>query len=288
MTLGGRRITMNDNNDERPQDAPQDAPQGDADNQASEEAAGDSAAASASGGGLDLGSLSDTAIQVIANPAGFYRGMARSGGFQQPVIFIAVMAVALAIVYTVLAFVGLGSVGGMGLGMGAGVTMGIGSLIILPIAALIGSFIGAAILFVIWKLMGSDEDYETAYRCAAFGAAILPINGIISIVPYLGAIVGVGWGMYLMAIASIEVHGRQQQNAYAVFGILGAILIMANVNGERQARQMQQQFGGLGETLGEQFEDFEDMTPEERGKALGEFLRGLEDGINEQQQGQED
>jgi uncharacterized membrane protein YdjX (TVP38/TMEM64 family) len=40
---------------------------------------------------------------------------------------------------------------------------GFGAIIFMPIAVAIGSFIGAAILFVIWKLMGSQEDYETAY-----------------------------------------------------------------------------------------------------------------------------
>jgi len=163
------------------------------------------------------------------------------------------MALALAIVMTILLFLGLGRIGAM--------ATGVGSLIFLPIAALIGSFIAAAILYVVWKLMGSEEPYETSYRCVAYAAAIYPIAGIVGAVPYLGSIIGMAWAMYLMGVASVEVYGRKQQNAYAVFGILGAIFIMANVNGGRQERQMRAQFEGLGETLGESFEGLEDMTP---------------------------
>jgi hypothetical protein len=67
------------------------------------------------------------------------------------------MALALAIVMTILSFLGLGRIGAM--------ATGVGSLIFLPISALIGSFIAAAILYVVWKLMGSEEPYETSYRC---------------------------------------------------------------------------------------------------------------------------
>ncbi len=268
-----------ENNDERPQDESENESQYASQGQLGEQP-GQAEIEPAAGNGFDIGVLIEEAKQVLTNPTGFYRGMNKTGGLQRPLIFVVVMALALAIVMTILSFLGLGRIGAM--------AMGVGSLIFLPIAALIGSFIAAAILYVIWKLMGSEETYETSYRCVAYAAAIYPITGIVGAVPYLGSIIGMAWAMYLMAVASVEVHGRKQQNAYAVFGILGAILIMANVNGERQARQMRAQFEGLGETLGESFEGLEDMTPEEAGQALGEFLRGLEGGIEQQEQTEEE
>ncbi len=284
-----------ENNDERPQDesegesqdkAPSDSQEG-SQGQAQESPAdqpsdrpsdqsGAQSAEPSGGGGFDLGVIVDEARLILTNPVGFYRGMHKTGGLQRPLIFVIVMAAALAIVSTVVSFAGFGQFGAM--------AVGVGSLIVVPIAALIGSFIGAAIMYVIWKLMGSEEDYETAYRCIAYAGAIYPIMGLIGAVPYLGSIIGIAWGMYLMAIASMEVHGRTQQNSYGVFGILGAILILVNVNGERQTRQMRAQFEGIGETLGESFESLEDMSPEEAGQAIGEFLRGLEEGIDEDQQ----
>jgi hypothetical protein len=228
---------------------------------------------------FDLGVLIDVARQVITKPADFYRGMDKSGGFQKPLIFVLVMAVAMALLTTVLSFAGLGQVGAM--------AVGITTLIVMPIAAIIGSFIGAAIMFVIWKLMGSDEDYETAYRCVAYAAAIFPITSVIGIVPYIGSIVSIVWWMYLMTIASTLVHARREQTAFAVFGILGAILVMTNISGERQARRMQAEFEGMSETLGESFggalEGMEDMSPEERGQAMGEFLRGLQEAVEDEQ-----
>jgi len=205
--------------------------------------------------------------------------MDKSGGFQKPVIFVLVAAVALALLTTMLSLVGLGQVGAM--------AVGVMTLIVVPIVAIIASFIGAAIMFVIWKLMGSDENYETAYRCGAYAAAISPITAVIGIVPYIGSIISIVWWMYLMTLASTLVHGRREQTAYAVFGILGAILALTNISGERQARRMQAEFENLGDTVGDSFGDalegLEGMTPEERGKAFGEFLRGLENGIGEQQ-----
>ena len=255
-----------ENNDERSQDKSQ------GESQDQEQAqAGQSAAGPAGSNEFDLGVLIEEAKQVIMNPVAFYRGMAKSGGFQRPLIFVVVMAFALAILITALSFVGFGQFGAA--------AVGIGSLIIFPIGAVVGSFVGAAIAFVIWKLMGSEESYETAYRCVAYAGAIFPITGVIGMVPYVGSIVGIVWGMYLMVVASVEVHGRRQQSAYAVFGILGAILVLTNISGERQGRQMRVQMDGLGESL----EGIEDMSPEEVGQAFGDFMRGLEQSVEEQQ-----
>jgi hypothetical protein len=42
------------------------------------------------------------------------------------------------------------------------------------------------------------------------------------------------------------------------------------------ARQMQERAGNMDVQLEESVKDMENMTPEEAGKALGEFLKGLE------------
>jgi len=233
---------------------------------------------SASPAGFDFGDLIEDAKRVITDPRGFYREMPSSGGLQRQLIFIIVMAVALALVSTVLSLFGWGALGAM--------AVGIGSIIGFPIAAIIGSFIGAAILYVIWTLMGSEQGYQTAYRCVAYTGAIFPITGVLGVIPYIGSIIGIAWGMYLLAIASIEVHGRTEQLSYRVFGILGVIMILGNVSSEYQSRRVAEQFEGLGTSIEEQLEGIEDMSPEEAGQALGEFLRGLEEGISDQEPGE--
>ena len=61
-----------------------------------------------------------------------------------------------------------------------------------------------------------------------------------------------------------------------VFGILGALMMYSNYSSEQMARQMQERAENMDVQLAESVKDMENMTPEEAGKALGEFLKGLE------------
>lgn len=206
---------------------------------------------------------------VIMDPAGYFRQMPRSGGFLEPVVFVAIMALVLGVISAFWSLFGAG--GGVATG-------GIGAIIFTPIAAVIGAFIGAAILFVIWKLMGSPENYETAFRCQSSVAAIYPIVGIVSIIPYVGNILAIGWGAFLMIEASVQVHGRSRKLATTVFGILAVLMILSNTAGERASRQMTERM----ERMGTQLEGYEDMSPEEAGRKMGEFLRGMEEAQKDQ------
>src|SRR5690606_10985619 len=220
---------------------------------------------------FDINKVIADAKMVITNPAGYYQAMAKSGGYPEPLIFIVVMAVAMGIISAVLSLFS-SPVGMMAAGFGA--------IIIMPIGAVIGSFIGAAILFVIWKLMGSEENYETAYRCLAAATAIYPIMALLAIIPYIGTIVGVVWGSYLMIEASVAVHGRERKTATIVFGVLALLLVFSNVSSEYAARKMADRM----EEMVAQFKDFENLPPDEAGKKLGEFLKGMEEGMNNPQQ----
>lgn len=231
--------------------------------------------AAPSSGGFDLGTVITQATQVVTDPVTFYRAMAKSGGIGEPLIFALVMGVATGAVLAVLSVIGLT---GMGIA-------GVGAIVFMPIAFLIAGFIGAAVLFVIWKLMGSPEDYETAYRCVAYSTAIMPVASVLSVIPYIGTLVRIAWGIWLMIIASEVVHGRPKQTALLVFGILGGIGVIMGLNSEytqrnisskfeAQAEQLQQQFKGL-EKLGVN-EDGE-VDPEKAGRAIGDFLRGIEE-----------
>jgi hypothetical protein len=123
-------------------------------------------------------SIVDTVKRVITDPAGFFREMPRQGGFKNPLIFLVVMSVVTALVGVLLSLVGLA---------GPGATFGaaLASIIIVPIFAAIFGFVGAAILFILWKVLGSEESYETAYRCGAYMAAISPITSVLGAIPYL-------------------------------------------------------------------------------------------------------
>lgn len=225
--------------------------------------------------GFDLGTVIDQAKQVITDPAGFYRAMPKEGGFSEPVIFGLVMAAIAGAVVAVLSIIGL-------TGIGAG---GLAAIIVLPIGTLIGGFIAAAFLFVVWKLMGSPENYQTAYRCVVYSYAILPVLALFSIIPYIGTVIRVVWGSWLMITASVEVHGRVRQTSLIVFGILGILMLITGLSGERAQRKMesvmeenaarmQEQFKGL-EQLG--IDEDGEIDPEKAGRAVGDFIRGMQE-----------
>jgi len=157
--------------------------------------------------------------------------------------------------------------------------MGVGGIILLPIMFLIFSFIGAGTMFVIWRLMGSQGSFEVSYRCVAYASAIYPITALAGLLPYLGSIIGIAWWMYLMIIASIEVHQMAQKTAYMGFGIFGVFLIVTNLSSEMATRHMTSKF----ETVGGSFENLENMSPEEAGEVVGKFLKGLEKSTKEQE-----
>lgn len=210
----------------------------------------------------------ETAKQVITNPAGFYRGMAKGGGFGEPLVFLVVMAAVSGAVNAVLGLVHLSA-------SPIGVGMALGMIIVSPIMAAIFGFVGAAIMFVIWKLMGSAESYETAYRCMAYSAAIAPITAVLSAIPYAGPILALLWGLYLVVTASVEVHKIKAQTAWLVFGIIAAIYAFVVISGQMAARRLQKQLSSYG--IQSSGKPGEEMTPEDAGKAAAAFLKGMQE-----------
>ncbi len=179
--------------------------------------------------GLNIGTIPQTAIRYITSPAAFYREMPKTGGFLAPLVFLVVMGVIGGLIQAVASLLHLHPA--------AGFMAGLGSIIFVPIMVAIFSFISAAILFVIWKLMGSQESYETAYRCGAYAAAFTPITMILGLIPYAGSAINLVIMTYLLVMASVEVHSLAANKAWTVFGIIGAILILLSISGQMAARK---------------------------------------------------
>jgi hypothetical protein len=178
---------------------------------------------------INLTSIQKTAMSVLTSPSSFFREMAKTGGFLEPLIFMVIMGVISGLIQTLFSIVSLNVAGGM--------AMGIGSIILVPIFAAIFGFVGAAILYVLWKLLGSQESYETAYRCGAYLSVLMPIITVLGLIPYLGSAVGIALYVTFLVIASVEVHNIPSQKAWLVFGIIGAILIIMNIGGQMTARK---------------------------------------------------
>ena len=183
---------------------------------------------------IDFAAIPQTAVNVVTKPAEFFQGMPKAGGFLEPLVFAVIMGFIAGVVQAILSWIGLGPAAAQGGGM----MSGFGMIIFMPIAAAAGSFIGGAILFGIWKLMGSRENYETAYRCGAYLAALAPVTAIISAVPYAGGAINMAIYAFYLVMASVHVHQLPSQKAWLVFGIIGVILVLATVRAEYKARTM--------------------------------------------------
>ncbi|GJL83732.1 MAG: hypothetical protein DHS20C01_33660 [marine bacterium B5-7] len=225
--------------------------------------------------GIDFSKMPDQAIGVITTPATFFRTMPRDGGFIDPMVFAIAMSLAAALIQIVLGLIGLGQAG-----MTTMAATGFFAIIMVPIFVLVGSFIGAAIAYVIWRFLGSDQNYETAFRCVAYMTAIMPLTALISAIPYLGTLIHVAWVFWLMIIASTEVHGIRYKTAQLVFGIIGAIIAIISISNEYATRHFRENFEQFSKQFGQ---DMENKSPEELGQAVGEFLKGLENANQKEQ-----
>jgi hypothetical protein len=214
-----------------------------------------------------ISTVSETMMQVITDPVGFYQSMPRSGGFIEPLVFAVIMGVIGGVLQAILGIFGIGFTGT--------ILMALASIIIGPVMIAIFGFVGAAILFVIWRLLGSQESYETAYRCGAYATAVTPVTSLLNIIPYIGPALGVAWMAYLMIIASIRVHQVKPRIALIVFGILGGLLILSSIGSQFAAKKMERQMGKFQSEMGK----LDEMKPEEAGKAIGEFLKGMQESM---------
>jgi hypothetical protein len=202
---------------------------------------------------INFAAMPQTAVNVITNPANFFQGMPKSGGFLEPLVFAIIMGFIAGIIQAILSFIGLGPGAGYGGGMSS-----FSMIIFMPIAAAIGSFIGGAILFVIWKLMGSQENYETAYRCGAYLMALAPITAIIGVVPYAGGIITMAIYVFYLVTASFHVHNIPSQKAWLVFGIIGLIFVLFGLFAEHKVRNVGSEMGKwreMGENMRKEYQD---------------------------------
>lgn len=214
-----------------------------------------------------LTSLMNTMVSVITTPVDFYRSMPKVGGLSEPLIFMVAMGVAAGLIRTLLGVFGLGSAG-------ASFMMAIAAVVVTPIFVVIFGFVGAAILFAIWKILGSQESFEVAFRCGAYAMAISPVTSLLQAVPYVGNVAAIAWMTYLLVIACMEVHRIEEKKAWIVFGILGGLLALSSISSEFTARKI----AGHLETLQKNMGKMEDMSPEEAGKKVGEFMKGMQEG----------
>jgi len=186
----------------------------------------------------------ETWKEVMQRPSDFYRRMPKTGGYADPLTFAAISFIIYALLTALLtALLGRGMMGGMMGGMYDGMYNGmyggarefgffaiLSTVVFTPIAGIISLFIEAAILYVIYKVLGGTGNYEGTVRFISYATAVL----VLSWIPIIGWIVGI-YGIYLYIIGGMHVHNvSMTRSAIAVLlpvllVILFMVIVMAGI-----------------------------------------------------------
>src|SRR5215203_562704 len=154
---------------------------------------------------------------VVTAPVGFFRGIRRQGDFVNPLIFAIICYEVSAILGGLLSLVGVSM----------GDTQGFGSfligIILAPIGAAIGLFIGAGILhLLVMLIVGSrNAGFEGTFRVGAYSA----VTTLVSWIPIIGLIASL-YGIYLAIIGIREVHNTTTGRAALVVLIPAVVVFL--------------------------------------------------------------
>ena len=154
-----------------------------------------------------------TVQAVVLRPVEFFRGILRQGDLINPLIFAIICYEVAAILGGIIALAfGNQCFGGF-----------IGSIILAPIFAAIGLFIGAGILhLLVMLIVGSrNSGFEATFRVGAYAA----VTSLVSWIPFIGGILSL-YGIYLAIVGIREMHNTTTGKAALVVLIPAAVVLL--------------------------------------------------------------
>jgi hypothetical protein len=157
-----------------------------------------------------------TVQAVVLRPVDFFRGILRQGDLINPLIFALICYEVAAILGGLLRVVGIGATNQ---GFGGFLV----SIILAPIFAAIGLFIGAGILhLLVMLIVGSrNSGFEATFRVVAYSA----VTSLVSWIPYIGGLLSL-YGIYLGIVGIREMHNTTTGKAALVVLIPAAIVLL--------------------------------------------------------------
>lgn len=166
----------------------------------------------------------ETARNVLTNPADFFRTEMRRDGFGYPLRFALVSLVLASIIRAIgaLIFSSMGS-GALDAGLAAAVSTLIGG----PIFGIIGLFIGAAVVHIFVYILGGEHRYSQTFAVGAYTTALTPVAAVLGIIPVIGGIASFVLSLYglYIHIKGIEVFQEMSIGRAAAAVLLPAIIL---------------------------------------------------------------
>jgi hypothetical protein len=171
-----------------------------------------------------VGSFISTVQNIVLNPVGFFRGIAKRGDFVNPLVFALICAVINGILGGIIGFfISLAFASG---NQGFGGALGglLGNIILSPIYAVIALFIGAGIyhLLVMLLVRPTNAGFEATFRIVSYAS----VTWLISWIPLVGWIVAPIYGIVLSILGIREVHATTTGKAALVVLIPVVIVLV--------------------------------------------------------------
>ncbi|MES0335893.1 MAG: YIP1 family protein [Candidatus Magnetobacterium sp. LHC-1] len=182
---------------------------------------------------ISVFSIPSTAIRVLTTPADFFSTMPKKGGYMGPLVFMIAMGVSGGLLKAAISILGFNILEGIGKAVAA--------ILFVPVTVTLFGFLAALALFIIWKILGSRQSYETSYRCVAYMSALMPVMVVINGFPFPGGLVSVTLLVIFIVIAGEKVHSIPPTRTRIVFAILGLVLAIMYVKNEQTIRQIEKE-----------------------------------------------
>jgi hypothetical protein len=175
--------------------------------------------------------------KFYTEPVDFFNNMEKQGGFLEPIVYISIMGALAGIIYIIWSlFSRL---------MPLAFPVSLSFLIILPLNSVISAVIVAALLHLLWLIMGSKEEFETSFRCVAAISALIPLGAVLGALPIAGNIIYIWIAAFYLVMASNKVHQIPLTKARNVFIVIAAFLTFVFLTGgikmEKYKKQMEKQ-----------------------------------------------
>lgn len=189
-------------------------------------------------GNIDINKLVAESRETLLNPRNYFPSMSLAGGFAEPVIKAAVYGTVAGIFALIWSIAGLSVVGG---GVLAGSAVGIMALIWSIIGAIVGVFIGGALMLLVSLICGGNQDYEANVRATASLMVLYPVNAFLSFLYgvnlTLGGLVGLLvslYSIYLLYLA-VTLALKGSESSARIVAIVLVIISVAGFFGSRKA-----------------------------------------------------
>lgn len=185
---------------------------------------------------FDFMKILNESRETLLNPKSYFPSMSLSGGMMEPLIkaiFYGIIAGLFTLLWSIF---GLTAAGSGALQSAVGIMALIGSVF----AAVIGVFIGGAIMLLISSLCGGNKEYEANLRVAAAVMVIYPINTFFSFLyrinPTLGLLVSLAitfYSIYMIYEAIISALKGKESSAKIVMIVLVVLALLGSWGSRR-------------------------------------------------------